>query len=95
LSDEDTVFVLTALEALKEYEKSANITSSRKLSAKGDFTGKIQGRDSLLLLAQTDSNADALKFLGNQFSDGQTGFVIDGGFFDEEGIKTNYNGGMF
>ena len=77
------------------YEKSANITGNRKLSATGNFTGTIHGRDALLTLAQIDSNAAALRYLSNQFSDGQTGLVIDGAFFEETGINRNYNGGLF
>lgn len=44
---------------------------------------------------KTDSNSDQLLYLTNQFADGRTGFVIDGGFFEETGINANYDGGIF
>jgi hypothetical protein len=77
------------------YETKDNITNKRKLSTTGNFTGTIQGRSSLLTLAQIDSNAANLRYLANQFSDGQTGLVIDGAFFEGDGINRNYNGGLF
>ncbi len=77
------------------YETSADITNRRKLSTTGNFTGAVRGRDSLLMLAQIDSNADNLRYLSNQFSDGQAGLVIDGAFFESDGINRNYNGGLF
>lgn len=83
------------LEAMKDYEKSADITSKRKLTPNGNFTGTIQGRASNLILAGIDGNAQQLKYLADQFADGQTGLVIDGGYFENEGIDRNYNGGRF
>lgn len=80
---------------LKEYEKSANITNARKLSALGNFTGTLNGVAISTMLNKINSNADALKYLSDQFSDGQTGLVIDGAFFEDDGIHKNYNGGVF
>lgn len=77
------------------YEKSETITRERKLSPKGDFSGTILGRAANLVLAGIDNNSDKIAYLVSQFSDGQTGLVIDGGFFEDSGIKKNYNGGMF
>lgn len=76
-------------------EDSINITNNRKLSPSGNFTGSIMGRLSSLVISEIDSNRDTLKYLINQFSDGQTGYVIDGGFFSSTGISRNYNGGLF
>ena len=84
-----------ASEILKQYEKSADITNGRKLSPTGNFTGTLAGVAISLVLAKIDSNASALKYLADQFSDGQTGLVIDGAFFESDGIHKNYNGGMF
>ena len=78
---------------LKEY--SQIITTSRKLSPNGDFTGTIQGKSSMTIITELDANTDQIDYLIDQFSDGQTGFVIDGGFFEETGIAKNYNGGVF
>jgi predicted metal-dependent hydrolase len=98
---------VATVEALKEeidkinkefpniYEKSVTITNNRKLSPKGDFTGTIHGRSALTTIAQIDTNRDNIQYIANQFSDGQTGLVIDGGFFEDSGIRRNYNGGMF
>jgi hypothetical protein len=84
-----------ATEALKDYEKSATITEQRKLSPTGNFTGTIAGRAASLILSGIDSNRNQINYIANQFSDGQTGLVIDGGFFEDSGIRRNYNGGMF
>lgn len=83
------------LEGLKDYEKSANITNNRKLSQNGDFTGTIQGQASSLVWSKIAGNAQQLQYLADQFSDGQTGLVIDGAYFESDGIHKNYNGGMF
>lgn len=80
---------------LTKKEDSINISNNRKLSPTGNFTGTIHGRNSLKLAADVDDNGDKISYLTNKFSDGQTGFVIDGGFFDEDGIRDNYNGGVF
>lgn len=83
------------IEALKEFEKSTDITNNRKLSPSGNFTGTISGRAANIVLAGIDNNRNQIQYIANQFSDGQTGLVIDGGFFDESGIRKSYNGGMF
>ena len=76
-------------------EDSKDITNKRKLDEKGNFTGKLFGRQVQRVLASVDNSRDKINYLTNQFSDGQTGFVIDGGFFTEDGIRDNYNGGVF
>lgn len=78
-------------------EDSANITNSRKLSNDGDFNGTICGkRKTACQIAQElDDNRQQIVYLGSQFADGQTGLVVDGGFFEESGIRKNYNGGIF
>lgn len=87
---------------LDRYELSDNITVNRKLSPNGNFTGSLMGRLVSVVLAQIDDNGvkiadnrDKIAYLLSQFSDGQTGWVIDGGFFEDTGIKQNYDGGMF
>jgi len=77
------------------YEKSYNITSNRKLSENGNFTGDICNRDSFLTISQIDKNSSDFAYLLSQFADGQTGTVIDGGFFEDSGINKSYNGGNF
>jgi hypothetical protein len=79
----------------KTKEDSDNITLARQLSPTGNFTGSLDGRKVKNVLMQTDSNRDTINYLTTQFSDGQTGFVIDGGFFEDEGIDKNYDGGIF
>lgn len=93
---EKTLTDLTpASDLLKEYEKIDNITNNRKLSTIGDFTGSLAGNSINMILSKIATNADTLKYLSNQFLDGQTGLVIDGAFFESEGIHKNYSGGMF
>lgn len=47
------------------------------------------------LLERIRNNDDKIHYIANQFKDGQTGLVIDGGFFENDGIHKNYNGGYF
>jgi hypothetical protein len=82
-------------DSLKDYERSATITGSRKLSSTGNFTGTVAGRAANLLLSEIDSNKNQINYIASQFANGQTGYVIDGGFFEDAGIRKNYNGGMF
>lgn len=77
------------------YETKEDVTSSRKLSTTGDFTGSWNGNSFVTVFGKVDNNTDMVNYLTNQFTDGQTGLVIDGGFFAETGIKKNYNGGAF
>ena len=77
------------------YETKQNITNNRKLSSSGNFTGKWNGKTFTEVFGKTQQNSDLIKYLTNQFSDGQTGLVIDGGFFEDTGIKKNYDGGRF
>lgn len=89
-------FVNTFQAELDEKEDSVNITNQRKLSESGDFTGTLAGRKNALQTTyEIDDNRQQIQYIASQFSDGQTGFVIDGGFFEETGIKANYNGGYF
>lgn len=76
-------------------ELSSDITNKRKLSPNGDFTGTLHGKSSLSLFMQLDDHEDKVNYLTSQFADGQTGLVVDGGFFEETGIKRNYDGGRF
>jgi len=76
-------------------ENSVDITNKRKLSPTGNFTGSLYGQPVINVLGEIDSNKDKLLYLTNQFSDGQTGFVIDGGFFSSTGVARNFNGGLF
>jgi len=82
-------------EELDTKENSINITNSRLLDTQGNFTGTWFGDTYLNMSSLIDNNRDQLVYLASQFSDGQTGFVIDGGFFIDTGIDDNYNGGVF
>lgn len=77
------------------YEKKDDLTNKRKLSPSGDFTGTWFGNTFTKIFGKVDSNTDQIEYLSNQFADGRTGFVIDGGFFEETGIDKNYDGGVF
>lgn len=76
-------------------EDSSNITIARKLSSQGNFTGLLGGMAVTAVLDEMNNNKDQLQFIAQQFSDGQTGFVINGGFFSDTGIHANYSGGVF
>lgn len=76
-------------------EDSNHITLNRKLSPSGNFTGNVAGRSASMVINGIDSNHDKVTYLASQFSEGQTGLVIDGGFFEAESIKKNYDGGAF
>jgi hypothetical protein len=83
---------------VKDYLKTTDYEKDilkRKLSKTGNFTGTIQGIPSMTIVTKTDSNNKTLQYLTSQFADGQTGLVIDGGFFEDEGIDKNYDGGNF
>lgn len=78
-------------------ENSENITNSRKLSSDGDFNGTICGKKKTVcqVVQELDDNREQIQYIASQFADGQTGLVVDGGFFEESGIRKNYNGGVF
>ena len=76
-------------------EDSVNITNSRKLSPSGNFTGKWFGESFTSIDGRIDTNEDQIDYIAQQFADGQTGLVVDGGFFEDEGIRKNYDGGVF
>lgn len=78
-----------------KYETKENITTARKLSPTGNFTGTWQGETYTKVFGKVDTNNDLINYLTNQFSDGRTGLVIDGGFFEQTGIDKNYDGGVF
>lgn len=89
-------FVNGFQDKLDAKEDSVNITNLRRLSPTGDFTGTLCGKKSACQIPdEIDNNRQQIQYIASQFSDGQTGFVIDGGFFEETGIKANYNGGYF
>lgn len=89
----------TLSEALKQFQNwvySECVTPTQmlneyKLDRNGDFTGTIYGSPAYLV----QSNRDTINYLVSQFQDGQTGLAIDGGFFQDSGIRKNYNGGYF
>lgn len=80
---------------LKIKEDSSHITRARKLSNTGDFTGTLDGKPLLTVFSEITDNSDKLSYLTSQFSDGQTGLVIDGGYFEGSEIKKNIDGGVF
>lgn len=87
---------LNALEqVVSTKEDSINITTARKLSENGDFTGTIYGVDGMIILSNIESNNDKIQFLTNQFEDGATGLVIDCGYFGDDEINKSYDGGVW
>jgi len=80
---------------IRDKEDSSYLTNKRKLSEKGNFTGLIAGRNTKMVIAGIDNNEDKIQYISNQFADGQTGLIVDGGWFEESGIKKNYDGGRF
>lgn len=79
----------------EKYVTKTDLTSNRKLSESGDFTGTWFSKTYSYVFGKVDSNTDQIEYLSNQFADGRTGLVIDGGFFEETGIDKNYDGGVF
>ena len=77
------------------YVTKDDLTNTRKLSENGDFTGTWDGEKQIDVVSGIDSNKDQIQYLTSQFSDGQTGLIVDGGFFTDTGIKKNYDGGKF
>lgn len=75
--------------------KIQGVDSSEYLTKTGDFKGTIHSKDSSELIAEVDSNGDQIAYLTNQFADGQTGLVVDGGFFGDDEIDKNYDGGVW
>ena len=93
LQEQEIIDNYNTLNAAKE--NKVDITNIRKLSPTGDFTGSIQGVNSLTLVTQVDNNEDQIEYLYSQFNDGQTGLVVNGGFFNDAIISNNYDGGVF
>lgn len=73
------------------FETKKSLTENRLLSPTGNFTGTIFGLPGYVM----GVNKDKIFYLTQQFQDGQTGLVIDGGFFTDSGINKSYNGGYF
>lgn len=84
-------------EELTKKEDSDNITNNRKLSENGDFTGTLcnGAKTACQVVNEIDSNTGQISFLTNQFEDGATGLVVDGGFFTDDDINKNYDGGVW
>lgn len=80
---------------IAEKENSSNITSNRKLSAKGNFTGTVDGVAANRVIGNIEDNNNKITYLASQFSGGQTGLVVDGGFFENSAISKNFDGGVF
>lgn len=80
---------------LKIKEDSNHITKSRKLSSTGNFTGTLDGKPVSTVFNELTDNRDKIAYLTSQFSNGQTGLVIDGGYFEASEIQNNYDGGVF
>jgi hypothetical protein len=93
--DGDIASFAAQLEQLNQYEKSDTISMNRKLSTTGNFTGSVNGRAANALVSGVDIAGQQVRFLANQFKSGQTGQVMDGGFFTDTGINKSYNGGLF
>ena len=83
--------------ALGLFVRKTDMPDVYKLDDTGNFTGTLsQWRWTADgTITTVDSNKDKIAYLISQFQDGQTGMVIDGGFFDQTAIKRNYNGGVF
>lgn len=76
-------------------EDKSHLTNNRKLSPSGNFTGSISGKSSTMVISEISSNTDKIQYLNGQFSSGQTGLIVDGGFFEGSNIIKNYDGGVF
>lgn len=76
---------------LTEYVTHAQMLADYKLDRNGNFTGDIFGIPGYTV----QSNRDEIKYLVSQFDNGQTGLIIDGGFFLETDVKASYDGGVF
>lgn len=88
--------IIDILDSINDKEDVEYLTNFRKLSLLGDFTGTLAGSLSALQVVEYIlNNKEQIQFLYSQFADGQTGYVIDGGFFLETGIQNNYSGGYF
>ena len=93
--DENNTTVQEVVDQLALKEDSDNITLVRLLSEAGDFTGTLAGETVSLVLANIQSNTNQIDFLTNQFEDGATGLVVDGGAFDDTDIDKLYDGGVW
>ncbi len=62
-----------------------------KLSSNGDFTGTINGLPS----ETVGNNKDLIEWILTQLHAGISGVSIDGGWFENEEIQDDYNGGTF
>lgn len=80
---------------IAQKEDSSNISKNRKLSSTGNFTGSLAGVPATHVLANVSDNADKIHYLSSQYEDGQTGLIVDGGFFENTLINKNYDGGAW
>lgn len=79
-----------------KYETKENITSNRKLSETGDFTGTLDGEPVSQVLSDIEGNDEQIKYLIDQFQTGTTGLIIDGGIWDDGGaITRTFDGGVW
>lgn len=84
------------LEQFNQKVDKSEMPTVYKLDDTGDFTGTLCNKKTACQIPdEIDNNRDQIQYLVSQFSDGQTGLIIDGGFFEETGINRNYNGGVF
>lgn len=74
-----------------DYVTNGQLETNYKLSQPGNYTGDIFGIPGYTV----QSNRDEIKYLVSQFDNGQTGLIIDGGFFQETEIAASYDGGVF
>jgi hypothetical protein len=92
----NTINLVNQLESgLAVKENSLNITNSRKLDNNGNFTGMLSGNKVSDIITLIVGNDQQIKYLVDQFETGQTGLVIDGGYFEDEEINKNYDGGVW
>lgn len=80
---------------LEEKENVNFLTNHRKLSKEGNFTGSINGIPTTQVLIEVNDTQQQLQYLEGQFSDGVTGLVVNGGFFENGEVLKTYDGGKF
>ena len=86
--EEKTALELAAVTAQKTNEVIDLVNDLEEdLDAKADKTELAE------VEVKVDSNTDQIFYLTDQFSKGQTGFVVNGGFFGDDEINENYDGG--
>jgi hypothetical protein len=77
-------------------EKSALLSTNRKLSATGDFTGSINGKSTTQVLLEINEgrqlSAEVLELINQQEI---ITHIIDGGLFTDVPGQQSYDGGLF